>query len=194
MSFVSPEFALLCLLFFPTYWALAPHPRAQRALLLLSGYALYASWDWMFAAQLLAYSLGMAALGVWLARQPHRRLPWCVALTLSIGCLVYFKYAEFLRTSLLALFDAVGLHPPLPVWDVVAPVGISFLTFQAITYLVMVARQPSSVRPLPQVLLFLCFWPTLFAGPILRAERFFAQLDAGKIGRASCRERVSSPV
>ena len=183
MSFVSPEFAWLCLLFFPLYWALAPHPRAQRALLLLSGYALYASWDWTFAVQLLAYSLGMAALGVWLARQPHQRLPWCVALTLSIGCLAYFKYAEFLRASLLAVFNGLDFHPALPVWDVVAPVGISFLTFQAITYLVMVARQPSSVRPLPQVLLFLCFWPTLFAGPILRAERFFAQLDSGLPGR-----------
>lgn len=183
MSFVSPEFALLCLLFFPLYWALAPHPRVQRTLLLLSGYALYASWYWVFAPLLLAYSLGIWVLGVWLARQSQQRLPWCMALTLSIGCLAYFKYAEFLRTSLLALFDAVGFHPSLPVWDVVAPVGISFLTFQAITYLVMVARQPSSVRPLPQVLLFLCFWPTLFAGPILRAERFFAQLDAGTPGR-----------
>lgn len=183
MSFVSPEFALLCLLFFPLYWRLALHPRAQRALLLLSGYALYASFDWWFAVQLLVYSLGIAALGVWLARQPQRRLPWCVALTLSIGCLAYFKYAEFLRASLITLFASAGWHPALPVWDVVAPVGISFLTFQAITYLVMVARQPSSIRPLSQVLLFLCFWPTLFAGPILRAERFFAQIDAGTPGR-----------
>jgi len=183
MSFVSPEFALLCLLFFPLYWALALYPHAQRTLLMLSGYALYASWDWLFAPLLLVYSLAVGAMGMWLARQPHRRLPACVALTLSIACLVYFKYAEFLRTSLLALFDVLGWHPLLPEWDVVAPVGISFLTFQAITYLVMVSRQPSSLRPLPQVLLFLCFWPTLFAGPILRAERFFAQLDAGAPGQ-----------
>jgi D-alanyl-lipoteichoic acid acyltransferase DltB (MBOAT superfamily) len=104
-------------------------------------------------------------------------------LTLSICCLVYFKYAEFLRASVMAVLNGLGFHPALPVWDVVAPVGISFLTFQAITYLVMVAREPSRVRPLPQVLLFLCFWPTLFAGPILRAERFFAQLDSGVPGR-----------
>ncbi len=183
MSFVSPEFALLCLLFFPLYWGLAAQPRAQKALLLLSGYALYASWDVAFALQLLAYSLGIAALGQWLARQPTQRLPWCVALVLTVGCLVFFKYAEFLRTSLVALSDSLGLSLPLPVWDVVAPVGISFLTFQAITYLVMVARQPTRVRPVPHVLLFLCFWPTLFAGPILRAELFFAQWDAGTPGR-----------
>lgn len=183
MSFVSPEFALLCLLFFPLYWGLATQPRAQKALLLLSGYALYASWDLGFALQLFAYSLGIAALGQWLARQPTQRLPVCVALVLTVGCLVCFKYAEFLRTSLVALSSSLGFSMPLPVWDVVAPVGISFLTFQAITYLVMVARQPASVRTLPQVLLFLCFWPTLFAGPILRAERFFAQLDAGTPGQ-----------
>jgi D-alanyl-lipoteichoic acid acyltransferase DltB (MBOAT superfamily) len=183
MSFVSPEFALLCLLFFPMYWGLASHPRAQRAMLLLSGYALYASWAWTFVVQLWVYSVGIWALGAWLGRKPEQRLPWCVALTLSVGCLILFKYAEFLRSSLVALLDAVGFHPSLPVWDLVAPVGISFLTFQAITYLVLVARQPASVRPLSQVLLFLCFWPTLFAGPILRAERFFEQLDAGTSGQ-----------
>ncbi len=184
MSFVSPEFALLCLLFFPLYWGLASRPRVQRAVLLLSGYALYASWDWLFGLQLLAYSLGIAALGGWLARRPQERLPVCVALLLCVGCLVFFKYADFLRDSLMAVAHGWGWQLALPVWDLVAPVGISFLTFQAITYLVMVARQPRSVRPLPQVLLFLCFWPTLFAGPILRAERFFAQLDAGTPGRA----------
>ncbi len=184
MSFVSPEFALLCLLFFPLYWGLAAWPRAQKTLLLLSGYALYASWDTGFAAQLLVYSLCIGVLGQWLARQPNQRLPWCVAMVLSVGCLVFFKYADFVRTSLMAVAQAWGWQWSLPVWDVVAPVGISFLTFQAITYLVMVSRQPSSVRSLPQVLLFLCFWPTLFAGPIWRAERFFAQWDAGTPGRA----------
>lgn len=183
MSFVSPEFACLCLLFFPLYWALAAHPRLQKALLLLSGYALYASWDSGFALHLLLYSLGICALGEWLARRPSQRLPWCVSLVLCVGCLVFFKYAEFLRSSLVAWGESLGAQWSLPVWDVVAPVGLSFLTFQAITYLVMVARQPHSVRPWPQVLLFLCFWPTLFAGPILRAERFFAQLDAGAPGR-----------
>ena len=183
MSFVSPEFALLCLLFFPLYWGLAAYPRAQKTLLLLSGYALYASWDIGFALQLLVYSLGICVLGAWLARAPGRRLPVAVALALCVGCLLVFKYAEFARTSLMAVAEGLGWAWSLPVWDVVAPVGISFLTFQAITYLVMVSRQASPVRPWPQVLLFLCFWPTLFAGPILRAERFFAQLDAGTPGR-----------
>jgi len=95
----------------------------------------------------------------------------------------FFQIRRVLRSSLMAWGESLGAQWSLPVWDVVAPVGLSFLTFQAITYLVMVARQPHSVRPWPQVLLFLCFWPTLFAGPILRADRFFAQLDAGTTGR-----------
>jgi len=66
---------------------------------------------------------------------------------------------------------------------VVAPVGVSFFTFQAITYLVAVGRRDLNARSWADVILFLSFWPTLFAGPILRAVPFFAQVDAGLPGR-----------
>ena len=65
----------------------------------------------------------------------------------------------------------------LPAADFVAPVGVSFYTFQAITYLVWRYREPPcAVGPL-RSLVFLSFWPTLFAGPILRAENFFRQME-----------------
>jgi alginate O-acetyltransferase complex protein AlgI len=183
MSFVSPEFALLCLLFFPVYWQLADWPRIQRGLLVLSGYAVYASWSLPFAGWLLVYSVCIWGLGYWVAQSPERRLPAVLALVLCTGFLVFFKYYEFLRTSLAAALGLLGFGASLPILDVVAPVGVSFFTFQAVTYLVMAAKQPGAVRSLPDLLLFLCFWPTLFAGPILRADRFFAQLDAGTTGR-----------
>ena len=183
MSFVSPEFALLCLLFFPLYWQLVKHPRLQRTLMLLSGYGLYASWSLSFAAVLLAYSVGIWALGGWLSRHNKERLPIVLALVLCVSFLVFFKYYEFIRASLSAGLVSLGFQSSLPIMDLVTPVGVSFFTFQAVTYLVMAAQQPSQVRGLPDVLLFLCFWPTLFAGPILRADKFFAQLDAGTTGR-----------
>ena len=183
MSFVSPEFALLCLLFFPVYWSLADWPQVQRALLVLSGYAVYASWSLPFAGLLWLYSLGIWMLGAWVARASAQRLPVVIALVLCTGFLVFFKYYEFLRVSLASALAMMGLNSLLPIIDVMAPVGISFFTFQALTYLVLAAKQPAAVRSLADVLLFLCFWPTLFAGPILRADRFFAQLDAGATGR-----------
>jgi D-alanyl-lipoteichoic acid acyltransferase DltB (MBOAT superfamily) len=76
----------------------------------------------------------------------------------------------------------------LPVLNWVAPVGVSFFTFQAVSYLVMVGRAPTLARSWPDVLLFLSFWPTLFAGPIWRAEQFFAQTDRQRPAR-----RVGSP-
>lgn len=190
MSFVSPEFALLALLFFPLYWALARWPRWQLAGLTLCGYGLYATWSLSLVGVLLGYSVAVWALGRWIAPPAdligppsRRRLALGMGLVLAVLFLVLAKYYEFLRASLATLLAAWGSHLPLPVLDMVAPVGVSFFTFQAITYLVSMAQPGAAPRPLGQVLLFLGFWPTLFAGPILRAEPFFAQVDAGRFGR-----------
>lgn len=183
MSFVSPEFGLLCLLFFPLYWACADMPRLQRGLLIVSGYALYATWVPAFAGVLLLYSTVVWALGRWMAAASKPRLPWVLGLWLAGTFLVTLKYYEWVRETYQALLSPWGFYSLLPVVDVVAPVGVSFFTFQAITYLVAVGRRTSAARSWPDVLLFLSFWPTLFAGPILRAELFFAQIDAGQVGR-----------
>jgi alginate O-acetyltransferase complex protein AlgI len=182
MSFVSPEFGFLCLLFFPLYWACASWPRVQRALLILSGYGLYATWVPAFAGVLLLYSTVVWALGRWMGTVSKPRLPWVLGLWLAVSFLVTFKYYEWVRETYQAILSPLGFYSLLPVVDVVAPVGVSFFTFQAITYLVAVGRGTVAARSWADVLLFLSFWPTLFAGPILRAENFFAQVDARSIG------------
>ena len=187
MSFVSPEFALLCLVFLPIYWSLAEHPRVQRSLLIVSAYGLYATWVPVFAWVLLAYSTVIWALGRWMQRAGAGRLPWVLGLWLAGSFLVFLKYYEFARETFQTLLQLTGFVSLLPVADWVAPVGVSFFTFQAVSYLVMVGRAPALARSWPDVLLFLSFWPTLFAGPIWRAEHFFAQTDetdpARRVGR-----------
>lgn len=190
MSFVSPEFALLALLCFPLYWALARWPRWQLGALTVCGYGLYATWSVPLAGVLFGYSVAVWGLGHWIAPPaellgppPRRRLALSVGLMWATLFLILAKYYEFLRTSVAALLGAWGSAATLPVLDLVAPVGVSFFTFQAMTYLVSMARPGAAPRSLGHVLLFLCFWPTLFAGPILRADNFFAQLDAGQFGR-----------
>lgn len=178
MSFVSPEFALLCLLFFPLYWALAHRPRVQRGLLIASAYGLYASWAPSFAWVLAAYSTVIWALGWWMRRAAPARLPVVLGLWLVGTFLFAIKYHEFVRETFQLLLQHIGLVSLWPALDWVAPVGVSFLTFQAVTYLVMVGRAPTAARSWSDVMLFLSFWPTLFAGPIMRAEYFFAQQDA----------------
>lgn len=183
MSFVSPEFALFCLLFLPLYWALAQHARWQRGLLIVTGYGLYATWVPAFAGVLLAYSTVMWALGRWMSKTGRTRWPLYLGLWLAGSFLLSLKYYEFVRETFQTVLQNTGFYSLLPVLDVVVPVGVSFFTFQAVTYLVMVGRQPGSARSWPDVLLFLSFWPTLFAGPILRADHFFAQLDEREPGR-----------
>jgi alginate O-acetyltransferase complex protein AlgI len=182
MSFVSPEFGFLCLLFFPLYWACASWPRVQRALLIFSGYGLYATWVPAFAGVLLLYSTVVWALGRWMGAVSKPRLPWVLGLWLAVTFLVTLKYYEWVRETYQAILSPLGFYSLLPVVDVVAPVGVSFFTFQAITYLVAAGRGTVAARSWTDVLLFLSFWPTLFAGPILRAENFFAQVDARSIG------------
>lgn len=182
MSFVSPEFALLCLLFFPLFWALARHAQAQKWLLIVAGYGLYMSWVPAFALVLLAYSTAVWALARWTAsRPPIRPAPWALGLWLAGLFLLGVKYYEFLRQTLLTLGAGLGGWLPLGEWA--TPVAVSFFTFQAITYLVAVGRDELPARSWSDVVLFLCFWPTLFAGPIWRATDFFAQRDAGVCGQ-----------
>jgi hypothetical protein len=188
MSFVSPEFALLCLLFFPAYWSLAHQPRAQRCLLIACAYALYATWVPLFAVVLAVYSTVIWALGRWMQRAASARLPVALGLWLAGSFLFSLKYYEFVRETFQAILQHTGFVSLLPVLNWVAPVGVSFFTFQAVSYLVMVGRAPTLARSWPDVLLFLSFWPTLFAGPIWRAEQFFAQTDRQRPAR-----RVGSP-
>ena len=209
MSFVSPEFALAALLFFPLYWRLHASKNLQLAFLLLGSYALYASWSTTAAMILAVYSLGIWLLGNWLNVMPAqplsvqrgqgpllqkgscadpvaaekkgaarlRRLRLSIGLLLALSVLLLGKYYEFFRQTAGELLPQLGLQALLPAVDFAAPVGVSFYTFQAITYLVWRYREPSgAVGPL-RPLVFLSFWPTLFAGPILRAENFFRQAD-----------------
>lgn len=177
MSFVSPEFALLCLLFFPLYWGAARFPQAQKWLLILAGYGLYMTWVPAFALLLLAYSTVVWALARCAWHRPGWPAHWVFGLWLAGLFLVGVKYYEFLRHTVQAL--SAGLGAWLPMADWAAPVAVSFFTFQAITYLVAVGRDGMPARSWSDVVLFLCFWPTLFAGPIWRAADFFAQRDAG---------------
>ena len=187
MSFVSPEFGLLCLLFFPLYWALAGRSGQQKTLLIVSGYALYASWVPEFALLLAIYSTVVWWLGAMMQFEFRQRRavrwPMVLGLWLCGSFLVGLKYYEFVRATCQALLVPLGLASVLPAVDVVAPVGVSFFTFQAVTYLVWVGRSPHKARSWSDVVLFLSFWPTLFAGPILRAESFFVQEDSDQPGQ-----------
>lgn len=194
MSFVSPEFALVALLFYSVYWALRPYREVQMGLLLISGYLLYASWSVQFAVILFLFSTYVWLAGWWLSGlKPSKQRGACfaVGVTACLTLLLATKYYSFSRDLLVGIFPSLSHSTLLPVLDFVAPAGISFFTFQAITYLVWEYREHAGRLRFTHLLLFLSFWPTLFAGPILRAKDFFAQLQGTQVGSPREPERAA---
>lgn len=189
MNFTSPEF--LC--FFPPvllfYWLL-PH-RFRWVLLLIASYLFYLSWNPWMGLLLLGTTL-VTYWSAWaLAGQPSpavRRL-W---LGLGVGgpllLLGIFKYAGFFAETGAALLRLAGLPAQTPELDLLLPVGISFYTFQALSYVLDAAR--GRIRPEPSLgryALYLSFFPQLVAGPIERPEHLLPQLrEAHRLRWADC--------
>jgi len=153
-------------------------PRAWRKyILLVASYYFYASWNPKFIALLLTLTAIDYTAGIWLEKveSPRaRRGVLILSLTANLGFLGFFKYYNFLAHNL-----AWSLGKPANAFflDIVLPLGISFHTFQSISYVVDVyRRQQKAVRNPVDYALFICFFPQLVAGPIVRARDFFRDL------------------
>lgn len=182
MTFQSFHFLVFFLAVLALNRALMQHAQARKYMLLLANYYFYMCWDARFCAVLVGITLvnHVAARRIAQAQEPRDRKRWLLlALAFSLGVLAYFKYANFLLESTFAL--ARSLHLPVnePLLRIVQPVGISFFTFQALSYTLDVYRrqQPAS-NSLLDYALFVSFFPTLLSGPITRAREFLPQLGA----------------
>ncbi len=182
MQFNSYQFALFFAALFPSYWLLANWRRAQNVLLLGAGYSFYACWDARFLALLVLSTLADYACGLWIDRfesRPARRLTLGVSIALNLGVLGYFKYYNFFAESLQALLLHAGVALPLKHLNVVLPIGISFYTFQSMSYVIDVYRREiKPTRNLVQFAAFVSFFPHLVAGPIMRATSLLPQISS----------------
>jgi len=181
--FTSTVFLFLFLPVFLTAYALLP-PRHRTALVLVGSYAFYAWWRPDFAL-VFALTTGLAiASGRAIARAQAdgaRRLALALGVGAQLAALGYFKYAGFGVENLNAVLAAVGVRP-LPMLEVVLPIGISFYVFQAISYLIDVARgdAPRDARAV-DVAAFVALFPQLIAGPIVRFKTIAADLPAPRM-------------
>jgi alginate O-acetyltransferase complex protein AlgI len=183
MLFCSQAFLLFFAAVFLTYWAL-PWQRGRVLLLLAASFYFYACWNkWLalivVASTTLDYCL---ARGIEASSGPRRRRALVVvSIVANLGLLCYFKYANFFLHSLEQLLRATGTEASLPVLSVILPFGISFYTFEAISYVVDVYRgRVRAERDLAAFLLFILFFPHLVAGPIVRAYDFLPQVARPK--------------
>jgi alginate O-acetyltransferase complex protein AlgI len=176
MEFNSFEFFAFLLLVLGLHYAL-PRP-ARRWLLLAASYWFYGAWDWRFLL-LIVFSTTLdfwLALRIERASRPAIRRRWLVAsLVLNLGVLGVFKYTNFFIASFCTLTGADPAHWLLPI---VLPVGVSFFTFQSMSYTIDVYRgHIAARRSLVDFALFVAFFPQLVAGPIVKAIEFFPDFD-----------------
>lgn len=163
MVILSYEFALCFVLFFGLYWLFYRQVMVQNALLVLAGVLFIASWSVPFLASLL-FVWAVTQSAVWFVHRYKQKWAAALAVVILVAHLCFFKYTNF------AIGQANALGANLSPLEIVMPLGVSFYTFQAISYLVDVYKQQMSPLSAPVALGFLGFVPTVVAGPIFRAK------------------------
>src|SRR3954449_964134 len=179
MLFPTVQFALFFPVVLAASWALMSRPRLWRPFIIAASYVFYAAASWRFCLLLAGVTLGnqAAARLIHRTRTPRRRgRILAAAVVLDLGVLALFKYYGFFAQSVDQGLGRVGLDLPLPLLTIALPVGISFFTFQAISYVVDVRRAQVEPASTMDFAVYLCFFPHLVAGPIVRAREFLPQL------------------
>ena len=173
MLFNSPEFFAFLIAVVALFYAVPP--RFRRALLLAASYAFYMFWNAKFIVLIWALTLIDYAAGLWIGSgRNHRKTALILSLGANLGLLGFFKYYNFFASSV-----AVAMGRPADAFfvHVILPLGISFHTFQSMSYVIDVYRgQQRPIRNLLDYALFIAFFPQLVAGPIVRAREFFGNL------------------
>ncbi len=187
-------YAAFLALVFVLSWLLASRARARLWLLLAASYFFYAQWDFRFLGLIFASSTADWLLGnaIGHAADPRRRKQLLVlTVVMNLGVLGLFKYFDFGVAELTALLRSLGFDPPELALRLTLPIGISFFTFESMSYVIDVYRRELPPhRSYLEYLAFVAFFPHLVAGPIVRPRDLLPQLaesprfDAGLASRA----------
>ena len=181
MLFPTLDFALFFVVVFAISWLIYRRDNARHVFLLAASYFFYSYWDWRFSSMMFLASCTAWAAGKWLQREQDEKIRKRIvfgACLILLGNLGFFKYYGFFLESLFPILDAIGWGRDALLLQIVLPIGISFFTFQAISYVVDVYRKEINARSsLVDLLLYISFFPQLVAGPIVRASHFLPQLD-----------------
>ncbi|MEM8616910.1 MAG: MBOAT family O-acyltransferase [Pseudomonadota bacterium] len=181
MIFTDAIFFAFLAITFSGYWLLRGK-ESRLSLLLVASAIFYGWWDWRFLG-LIAFVI-MLSWGVarFAAARPvgerKRRLALIAGIAGNLTVIAVFKYFNFFADSAITSLTAIGIEPGWTAVNILLPVGISFYVFQAISYIVDVAR--GDLEPehrLRRVALYIAFFPQLVAGPIVRAASFFPQME-----------------
>jgi D-alanyl-lipoteichoic acid acyltransferase DltB (MBOAT superfamily) len=176
LIFPTVQFALYFAVVLPLSWALMPRRRWWRPFILIASYYFYAATDWHYVLLLAGSTVvnQLAATVITRRAAPKvRKAALITAIILDLGALGAFKYLDFFSDS---ISSSLGISLGLLHW--VLPVGVSFYTFQAISYVVDVYRGRTPLAKPLDYAIYASFFPHLVAGPIVRASEFIPQLTS----------------
>ena len=181
MLFNSIEFLIFLPLVFALYWLVGRRNlRFQNLLVLVASYVFYGWWDWRFLGLIALSTVVDFLVGIRIeeAASNVRKKQWLwVSLVVNLGILGYFKYANFFIENWIAAWDSLGVTMHASTLQIVLPVGISFYTFQTLSYSIDVYRgNLKATRSWIDFGAFVSFFPQLVAGPIERATNLLPQM------------------
>jgi len=186
MLFNSLDFAIFLPIVFAFYWFVFGKSRTgQNILILAASYIFYGWWDWRFLGLILFSTVVDYLVGIGLGREEkesRRKLILLVSILVNLGFLGYFKYANFFLDNLSGMFSFFGQELSIRSLKIVLPVGISFYTFQTLSYSIDVYRR--KIEPTRDFLIYsayVSFFPQLVAGPIERASRLLPQFQKNRV-------------
>ena len=185
MLFPTITFAIFFLVVYVLNWLLMPRLRLWKWFIIGASYVFYGWWDWRLVLLLVAATLVNQALGVQVHRARGRRgstaaaRRWVIlAVAVNLVTLGVFKYFDFFAVNLNDVLGVFRLGAPLPLLHIILPVGISFLVFRMLTYVIDIYRGQLAPAPALDFAVYVAFFPYLLAGPIARAREFLPQLTS----------------
>ena len=154
--------------------------RSQNRMLLIMSYVFYGTWDWRFLSLIVISSIVDYVVGQQLNMQTGRKKRQFLLITslgVNLGILAFFKYYGFFIDQIVHLLSSIGFSADLPTLRIILPVGISFYTFQTMSYTVDVFKgKTKTVNNFLDFALYVAFFPQLVAGPIERSSHFMPQV------------------
>lgn len=185
MLFNSFEFLVFLPVVFLLYWFVFRPRHLQNLLIVVASYVFYGWWDWRFLLLIALTSFFSYGSGLLLEHyEGNRRVQRAVSasnIVLNLAILGVFKYYNFFVENLDALFGAFGYHLDWVTMNVILPVGISFYTFQALSYTIDVYRgKLKAANDIVSFFAFISFFPQLVAGPIERATNLLPQFQKSR--------------
>ena len=180
MIFNSLDFAVFLPIVFILYWAFTKNLRFQNLIIVVASYFFYGWWDWRFLSLILFSTLVDYSIGLGISNQQSsllkRRILLWTSILVNLGFLGFFKYYNFFLDNFITAFSFFGFNIEIGALNIILPVGISFYTFQTLSYTIDIYKgklQPT--RDLIAFSAFVSFFPQLVAGPIERASHLLPQ-------------------